>query len=126
MRKRIVITGAALLVAVVLYGNPTTAQAADQQAKATTSEMPAALLALGVDNKQVLTESQANEVRGEGSRQFRRFRRFRGFGNINVNVNINNVVQNNVAILSLGTFQSNSSAILNGVGFGGGFGGGAP
>jgi len=121
MRKRIVITGAALLVAVVLYGNPTTAQAADQQAKATTSEMPAALLALGVDNKQVLTEGQANDVRGEG-RRFRRFRRFRGFGNINVNININNVVQNNVAILSPGANQANFSSILNGV-FRGGFGG---
>ncbi len=120
MRKRIVITGAALLVAVVLYGNPTTAQAADQQAKATTSEMPAALLALGVDNKQVLTETQANDVRGEGSRRFRRFRSFRGFGSINVNININNVVQNNIAIGSSQIIQSNSSAIFNGRGFGGG------
>ena len=82
--------------------------------------MPAALLALGVDNKQVLTETQANDVRGEG----RRFRRFQGFGNIrvNVNININNVVQNNVAIGNASVFQSNSSAILNGV-FRGGFGG---
>ena len=124
MRKRIVITGAALLVAVVLYGNPTTAQAADQQAKATTSEMPAALLALGVDNKQVLTEGQANEVRGEGRRRFRRFRSFRGFRgfgsiNVNVNININNVVQNNIAIGSSQIIQSNSSAIFNGRGFGG-------
>ncbi len=112
MRKRIVITGAALLIAVVLYGNPTKAQAADQQAKATTSEMPAALLALGVDNKQVLTEGQAEKVRGEGRRRFRRSR-FGRFGNIRVNINVNNVIQNNVNIGTGSPFQSNFSSIRN-------------
>ena len=111
MIKRIAITGAALFVAAVLFGNLNTAQAADKQAKASTSEMPAALLALGVENSHVLTQAQAKEVRGEGHR-FRRMR-FGRFGNIrlNVNVNINTVIQNNVAIGSIGAFQSNSAFI---------------
>ena len=108
MMKRIVITGAALLVAAVLFGNLNTAQAADQQAKATTSEMPAALLALGVDDSQVLTQAQAQEVRG----QHRRFRGFR-FGSIRVNININTVNQTNVAIASPGAFQVNMAFIRN-------------
>ncbi len=107
MMKRIVITGAALLVAAVIFGNLNTAQAADLQAKATTSEMPAALLALGVDNKQVLTEGQAEEVRGEG-----RGRRRMRFGNIRVNINVNviNITQTNIAIASPGAIQINQAA----------------
>ena len=95
MMKRIMITGAALFVAGILFGNLNTAQAADPQAKASTSEMPAALQSLGIDKSRVLTQAQAKEVRGEG----RRSRRGR-FGGINLNFNFNiiNVVQNNVVI----------------------------
>ncbi len=103
MRKRIVIIGAALLGTVVLFGNPNTAQAADQQAKATTSEMPAALLALGVDNSHVLTQAQAKEVRGQRHRFFNV-----RIGRISLNINIVN--QTNIAIASPGAIQINQAA----------------
>lgn len=67
------------------------ATSASAEDLAATSELPAAFQAMNVDQGQILTTAQAEEVRGEGGRRF-------GLrvGRINVNVNTNVVTITNI------------------------------
>ena len=79
--------------------------------RAATSELPAALASLGVANTQVVTVSEAQNIRGQGYRHHHHH----GLGvNIRVNANIN-VVTTNIIQVGRGNVAIVGNSIRNSI-----------